>query len=73
MNVLIVYAHPGPKSFNRILKDKAVEVLSGEGHLVQVSDLYAMGFKADSDSTDFIAPIHAETCNFQLEQLNAQH
>jgi NAD(P)H dehydrogenase (quinone) len=71
MNTLIVYAHPGPKSFNRILKDKAVEVLAGEGHLVQVSDLYAMGFKAQSDITDFVAPLHPETCNFQLEQLNA--
>lgn len=44
MNVLIVYAHPEPKSFNGALKDTAVETLSAAGHEVVVSDLYAMGF-----------------------------
>ena len=44
MNVLIVYAHPEPKSFNGAMKDLAVEALSAAGHEVVVSDLYAMGF-----------------------------
>lgn len=44
MNVLIVYAHPEPKSFNGAMKDVAVETLSAAGHSVVVSDLYAMGF-----------------------------
>lgn len=44
MNVLIVYAHPEPKSFNGAMKDAAVETLSAAGHSVVVSDLYAMGF-----------------------------
>lgn len=44
MNVLIVYAHPEPKSFNGAMKDVAVETLTAAGHEVVVSDLYAMGF-----------------------------
>lgn len=32
MNVLIVYAHPEPKSFNGALKDLAVAALTTEGH-----------------------------------------
>lgn len=44
MNVLIVYAHPEPKSFNGAMKDLAVETLAEAGHDVVVSDLYAMGF-----------------------------
>ena len=44
MNVLVVYAHPEPKSFNGAMKDLAVESLTRAGHDVVVSDLYAMGF-----------------------------
>lgn len=45
MNVLIVYAHPEPKSFNGAMRDAAVETLTAQGHDVVVSDLYAMGFQ----------------------------
>lgn len=41
MNILIVYAHPEPKSFNGALKDLAVLELTALGHQVKVSDLYA--------------------------------
>ena len=44
MHALIVLAHPEPRSFNAQMKDVAVETLEGQGHEVQVSDLYAMGF-----------------------------
>lgn len=53
MNVLIVYAHPEPKSFNGAMKDVAVETLRGAGHEVMVSDLYAMGFRAVVGPDDF--------------------
>lgn len=53
MNVFLVHAHPEPKSLNGALKDLAVETLSGLGHAVQVSDLYAMGWKAVADGDDF--------------------
>lgn len=53
MNVLIVYAHPNPFSLNAALRDHAVEVLRRQGHEVQVSDLYAMKWKAVADADDF--------------------
>ena len=53
MNVLIVYAHPEPRSFNAALKDAAVDALQAGGHRVVVSDLYAMGFAAAASPTDF--------------------
>jgi NAD(P)H dehydrogenase (quinone) len=71
MNILIVYAHPAPDSFDCRMKDKAIEVLVGDGHQVQLSDLYAMGFKAESDAGDFTDPIEPAVCNFQSEQIHA--
>ena len=52
MNVLIVYAHPEPMSFNGAMKDLAVEALRGAGHDVVVSDLYAMGFNPVAGPAD---------------------
>ncbi|MNZ77266.1 Flavodoxin-like fold protein [compost metagenome] len=40
MNVLIVFAHPEPRSLNGQLKDEAVSHLQQSGHQVQVSDLW---------------------------------
>jgi NAD(P)H dehydrogenase (quinone) len=39
MNVLLVYAHPEPRSLNGALKNFAVQRLQAAGHSVQVSDL----------------------------------
>lgn len=44
MNILIVHAHPEPKSFNGAMTATAVETLTAEGHRVTVSDLYPMGW-----------------------------
>lgn len=52
MNVLIVYAHPEPTSLNGALKDFTVSRLQAAGHNVQVSDLYAMNWKATVDADD---------------------
>lgn len=52
MNVLIVYAHPEPTSLNGSLKDFAMQRLAANGHAVQVSDLYAMGWKPQLDAGD---------------------
>ncbi|MFM0035855.1 NAD(P)H-dependent oxidoreductase [Paraburkholderia strydomiana] len=54
MKVLLVYAHPEPKSLNGSLKDFAVKRLEDAGHVVQVSDLYAMQWKASLDAHDSI-------------------
>jgi NAD(P)H dehydrogenase (quinone) len=53
MNVLIVSAHPDPKSLTGSLKDVAVDALRADGHEVVVSDLYAMKWQAAADFTDF--------------------
>lgn len=52
MNVLIVYAHPEPKSLNGSLHKFSVKRLEKAGHTVQVSDLYAMKWKATLDADD---------------------
>ena len=53
MRVLIVLAHPERESLNASLSNVMVEELQGEGHEVQVSDLYAMGWKSHIDRDDF--------------------
>lgn len=53
MQVLIVYAHPEPKSFNGAMKELAVETMRAAGHEVVVSDLYAMGFNPVTGPADF--------------------
>ena len=64
MSVLIVFAHPEPASFSAALKDRAITTLAAAGHVVVVSDLYAMRWnptlgpaefdeaRADEDSFD---------------------
>jgi NAD(P)H dehydrogenase (quinone) len=53
MNVLIVFAHPEPKSLSASLRDVALHELEAAGHTVQVSDLYAMRWKSEIDRSDF--------------------
>jgi NAD(P)H dehydrogenase (quinone) len=54
MKYLIVFAHPEPNSLSGHLRDRAVEALSAAGHEVEVSDLYAMRWKAVADRDDFL-------------------
>lgn len=56
MNILIVYAHPEPQSLNGSLKNFAIKRLEDAGHAVQVSDLYAMNWKASLDQHDSMDP-----------------
>lgn len=60
MKVLIVYAHPEPESFTGSLKNHAVSTLTRAGHEVEVSDLYALGFKPQIDWNDFREPANRE-------------
>lgn len=69
--VLVVSAHPEPQSFHAALRAVAVEELAAQGHEVQVSDLYAMGFKAVLDRGDFLGAHDAERLNVSLEQRHA--
>uniref|UniRef100_A0A3P9B0Z4 Flavodoxin-like fold domain-containing protein n=1 Tax=Maylandia zebra TaxID=106582 RepID=A0A3P9B0Z4_9CICH len=50
--LLIVYAHESPASFNAAAKDAAVAALTAQGCTVEVSDLYAMKFKAAATTED---------------------
>lgn len=53
MRIFIVHAHPEPASLNGALTDIARSTLTGAGHKVLVSDLYAMRWKAAVDADDF--------------------
>ena len=44
MKVLIVYAHPNPKSFNRAILDVVIEGLDSCGHETRIKDLYRAEF-----------------------------
>lgn len=74
MNVLVVYAHPEPLSFNRALLERSVEVLEEEGHTVQVSDLYAMKFNPVASDADFTERRFPGQMQYDREQKHAsQH
>lgn len=60
MNILLVYAHPEPRSLNGALRDFAVARLRQAGHAVRVSDLYAQGWKPTLDAADSLAPATGE-------------
>jgi NAD(P)H dehydrogenase (quinone) len=53
MNVLLIYAHPEPRSLNGSIRDFMVDRFVRTGHTVEVSDLYAMRWKASLDADDF--------------------
>ena len=76
MRVLIVFAHPEPRSFNGALANLAVETLIGAGHEVRVSDLYAANFGAvvgphdflcERADPDFLAIAHEQKHAFELQ------
>ncbi|XP_014029474.1 NAD(P)H dehydrogenase [quinone] 1 [Salmo salar] len=55
--VLIVYAHQSTGSFNAAAKDMAETVLTTQGCKVEVSDLYAMKFKASATAEDITGEV----------------
>ncbi|AOB31217.1 NAD(P)H dehydrogenase [Bordetella sp. H567] len=71
MNVLIVFAHPEPRSLNGSLKDFAVQRLRRAGHAVQVSDLYAMNWKATVDADDNLATTPGARFNPSMDSRQA--
>ena len=54
MNVLIIYAHPNPRSFNRAILDRVDATLREQGHATQIHDLYQMQFRCVLDSEDLL-------------------
>lgn len=80
MNVLVVHAHPEPRSFNAALTACAVETLRGNGHEVVVSDLYAMGFEpvigpgdftGDRANADYLSIPREQTTAYEAGTLSA--
>lgn len=71
MNVLIVFAHPEPRSFNGALFDTAIRELRAAGHEVVTSDLYRMGFDPVSDRHNFASVLDADYLKLQAEETHA--
>lgn len=71
MHVLVVYAHPEPKSFNGALLEAGLDALERAGHEVRVSDLYAMGFDPVSDRRNFTGMKDPGYFKQQQEELHA--
>jgi NAD(P)H dehydrogenase (quinone) len=71
MKVLLVYAHPEPRSFNGAMRDVAVETLAAAGHTVTVTDLHAEGFQATAGPTDVTSRASAERFDLGTEQMHA--
>ncbi|HEY0523451.1 MAG TPA: NAD(P)H-dependent oxidoreductase [Stellaceae bacterium] len=53
MKVLLVFAHPEPRSLNGALRDVAIKELEAQGHEVRMSDLHADRWKSEVDHADF--------------------
>lgn len=68
LKVLIVHAHPEPKSFTAALRDQAVVTLEAQGHEVQVSDLYPMNWNPVASADDFTSRENPEYLVYALEQ-----
>lgn len=71
MHVLLVYAHPEPKSLNGALKDFTVRRLEAAGHTVRVSDLYAMRWKATLDADDTLQQKDSERFHPEIDSKHA--
>lgn len=69
-HALIVHAHPEPDSFCSAQMREAVAALLAQGYTAEVSDLYAMNWRADLNREDFT---HTPPSYFkpQADQLRA--
>lgn len=54
MNILLVYAHPNPRSFNRAILEVLDGALRERGHTTCIHDLYQMQFRATLDGEDLL-------------------
>lgn len=70
MNVLIVYAHHEPSSFTAAMKNQTSAVLASQGHQVEISDLYGLGFNPLAQKWDFVTTSGGHF-NYMLEQKHA--
>jgi len=71
VNVLIIFAHPDPSSFDAVLRNRTVKELTARGHHVQISDLYDMRFRPEVMPEDFTDRTGNTLFNLQAEQAHA--
>ena len=69
--ILIVYAHPEPRSFNGAMLRVAEQTFESLGDQVRISDLYAMNFDPVARASDFKDRRDAERLNYFAEQEHA--
>lgn len=70
MRVLVVYAHPYPKSFNHAILESFTKGLTDGGHTYEVVDLYAIKFNPIAQMNDLSACVREDTPEWVLERLN---
>lgn len=71
MHVHIVHVHPEPASFNGAMTRAARESLTGEGHDVTLSDLYADGFDPVERGGHYRPRVDGQTFSPLAEQRHA--
>ena len=71
MQVLIVYAHPEPQSFNGSMLNVALDAFNAQGHDVVVSDLYAQQFDPVAGPGDVISRKNEDCFSLGEEQMHA--
>lgn len=67
-SILVVHAHPEPKSFCTALAHAAIDEMTNNGNSVVLSDLYADGFNPVASSDDFEFRSNPDYLMYSLEQ-----
>lgn len=70
MKVLIVYAHPNPKSFCHAILEQFTQGLTEAGHTFEIIDLYAIHFNPVFKMRDFAGFVHESMPLEILEGMN---
>jgi NAD(P)H dehydrogenase (quinone) len=70
MRVLVVYAHPYPKSFNHAILESFTKGLADGGHTFEVIDLYAIKFNPIVQMSDLSSCVTEDTPEWVLQALN---
>ena len=72
MNVLVVYAHPNPESFNAAISQEVCNTLREAGHSLQALDLYKEGFDASMSRDErerYMSPENTQGLEEHVEKL----
>jgi NAD(P)H dehydrogenase (quinone) len=70
MNVLIIYAHPNPKSFTKAILDNFVKGVKEAGHQYEIVDLYKAKFNPVFQDRDFSFFVDEEIPKDILQQMD---